>query len=195
MSGRLEKMKNILSIAVVLCVAALMMAPMALAGEKAADKKVDAVGVVKATKDQEGKVTDVKLMTAEGAFTVALEGKGADLAKMDGKSVEAIGTVTERNGAKVLNVQNFKEAYMGMVKAEKEGETVKGAKLATTLGDLTVAPEEKAKAMAKMDGKQVIAYGTLASKDDVKTLTVTSFKAVEKKETKKEEKKMEKEEK
>ncbi len=77
-----------------------------------AEKKAETVtvtGAVSVEKDDDDNVTAVTL-TADGtAYKVVLDGKGKKLADLDGKNVEAKGTVEDKDGAKWLTVSEYKE--------------------------------------------------------------------------------------
>jgi len=87
----------------------------ALAGEDEALTKV--AGKVKVTKDGD-KVTKIEIvaqtMDENGndvakAYVVAEGGKSADVAKLDGKQVEAKGKVEEKDGVATITVKEVKE--------------------------------------------------------------------------------------
>jgi len=99
-------------------VLSVMVALGAQAGEKrekkkpAGPRKARVTGVVKATKNDEGDITAVTITTAKGtAVPVSLEeGKGAEMGKeMDGKKVQAVGTVAKQGDQRVLTVLEYKE--------------------------------------------------------------------------------------
>ena len=75
-------------------------------------KKYRITGTVKATKNDDGDITAVTITTAKGTpYGVNLdEGKGSDLGKdMDGKKAIAIGTISKRDGKRIVTVASYKE--------------------------------------------------------------------------------------
>jgi hypothetical protein len=93
-----------------LVVAALvvtMAAPCLVQAEQA--KKVTLTGVVSVSRDDDEKVTSISLFVGETQYSVTLDKKGLELADLDGKKVEATGTLVEKDKVKILTVQTFKE--------------------------------------------------------------------------------------
>jgi hypothetical protein len=93
-----------------LVVAALvvtMAAPCLVQAEQA--KKVTLTGVVSVSRDDDEKVTSISLFVGETQYSVTLDKKGLELADLDGKKVEATGTLVEKDKVKTLTVQTFKE--------------------------------------------------------------------------------------
>jgi hypothetical protein len=77
--------------------------------EKAVLEAVIVVGTVAVAKDTKGEVTGVTLKGDDGTeYQVALNTEGKALVKEDGKKVEATGTISEKNGKKMLHVKSFK---------------------------------------------------------------------------------------
>jgi hypothetical protein len=76
-------------------------------------KEVTVKGKVEATKDAAGTVTDVKIKSMMKTYEVTLDPKGMELAQMDGKHIEATGTVTKQGKEHWLTVTNFQEKEKG----------------------------------------------------------------------------------
>jgi len=112
-------MKRTVVTGLALWVAALGL--MLVAGADAAEKrekkpavprKTRIVGMVKATKNDDGAITAVTLTTSKGTeVAVDLEeGKGKDMGKeLDGKKALATGTVKKQDGKRILTVLEYKE--------------------------------------------------------------------------------------
>lgn len=97
---------------VVLVAAALGLftASAVLAEEAPAEpQKVTVVGTVSVTKDDAGAVTAVTVTAQDAAYSVTLDENGKKLAELDGKEVEVMGVVTEKDGVKWITVESFKE--------------------------------------------------------------------------------------
>ena len=78
----------------------------------AGPRKTRIVGMVKATKDDDGKITAVTLTTSKGTeIAVNLEeGKGKEMgAELDGKKALATGTVKKQDDKRILTVLEYKE--------------------------------------------------------------------------------------
>jgi type II secretory pathway component PulC len=74
-----------------------------------ANKIVKLKGIVSVTKDANNVVTSVKLTTStKVVYNVTLDKKGEELAGHNGKEVEADCVITEKNGQKWAQVQEFK---------------------------------------------------------------------------------------
>ena len=96
----------------------LMLVAGADAGEKrerkkpAGPRKTRVVGIVKATKDDDGNITAVTLTTSKGTeIAVDLEeGKGKDMgAELDGKKALATGTIKKEGDKRTMTVLDYKE--------------------------------------------------------------------------------------
>jgi hypothetical protein len=84
-----------------------MAAPCLVQAEQA--KKVTLTGVVSVSRDDDEKVTSISLFVGEVEYRVTLDKKGLELADLDGKKVEATGTLVEKDKVKTLTVLTFKE--------------------------------------------------------------------------------------
>ncbi len=71
-------------------------------------------GTVSVTKEADV-IKSIQLTTDAGAYSVELDENGLALEEMDGKKVEVEGTVSEKDGQKVLKVLTF-EAIEGDTK-------------------------------------------------------------------------------
>jgi hypothetical protein len=84
--------------------------PMKPAMAKAAAEKMTVTGTITETKNAKGKIVAYNLMTEQGEkYVLSSRGKGKHLRKMLGKKVEAIGTVRETKGKKIMHVTSYKE--------------------------------------------------------------------------------------
>ena len=79
-------------------------APAAAAAKSAL---VAVTGVVKVTKEAD-KVTKIEITHADTVYEVTMDAEGNKLAKEDGKSIAAKGTLAEKDGMKDLTVKSFK---------------------------------------------------------------------------------------
>jgi len=79
-------------------------------------------GKVEAIKNASGNITLVKLATAQGTYEIVLDNKGQELGqKMDGRSVDVVGTVRAQKGATGLQqfvVKDFEERQETIPKPE-----------------------------------------------------------------------------
>lgn len=92
-------------VALVVVAAMLMACDTALAAEKS----VTLIGTVSVEKDDDDKVTAVTLTVGETDYSVTLCKVGLKLAALDGKKVEVVAVVTEKDDVKWLKVSTFKE--------------------------------------------------------------------------------------
>ncbi len=102
-------MKNMMVMAMVIGMMVLGgFAAVADEAAQAADKatEVFVVGTVSVVADEAGAVTAVTITAENGVYAVAGD-KAAELAKMAGKKVKTIGTVTEKDGAKSVAVRDY----------------------------------------------------------------------------------------
>ena len=98
-----------LAVMVGVAVAALCMV-MAFGGLALAEDAVKVTGKVSVAKDDDGNITAVKITAGETVNKVVLDDNGKKLgAEMDGKKVEATGTFSGEDDAKVFKVESFKE--------------------------------------------------------------------------------------
>ncbi|MFC1672190.1 hypothetical protein ACFL01_03540 [Planctomycetota bacterium] len=95
----------------VIAITAALILATALADLCLAEKKTETItGTVTVVKDEDNNITDVTLSTDDAVYTIALDAKGKKLGEaMDGKKVEAKGTVEETDDGKVLTVTEYKE--------------------------------------------------------------------------------------
>jgi hypothetical protein len=80
-----------------------------------ADKPVMLKGKVEVMKEA-GKVTGIAIMTAEGKVAVTMDAKGKELEKHAGKTVEAMGVVSEKDGVKTITIESVKPEMPKMPK-------------------------------------------------------------------------------
>ena len=75
----------------------------------AVDKQVTVIGKVADTKNEEGTITAVNIVTRVSVtYCVKLDDKGIELGqKMSGKTVKAVGVLTVKDGVKWLTVESY----------------------------------------------------------------------------------------
>jgi len=70
---------------------------------------VKATGALSVTKDENGKVTGVEFAGDEGTYNVLIGKSGAKFAKLDGKTVDIVGMLTEKDGETLLRIGKCRE--------------------------------------------------------------------------------------
>ena len=95
----------------------VLVACLVVNAEEAKKRVVTVTGAVSVDRDDDDKVTSVKITADDGVYNVVLNAAGKKLADMDGKTVEAKGRVRTKDEETWLRVSAFKE-----VKAEEEAD-------------------------------------------------------------------------
>ncbi|MBN1515780.1 hypothetical protein JXA32_04345 [Candidatus Sumerlaeota bacterium] len=93
------------SLALIAIVMLMASATISRAQDDAEPTTVTLTGVISVAMDEEGAVTGVTLKTDTETYSVVQDDEGKKLAELDGKKVEAKGTVEEKN----LTVVSFTE--------------------------------------------------------------------------------------
>ena len=97
----------------VVAMLALLLVPAVLANEEAAAAAVTVSGTVAVTKGDDGAIKSIMLSEDKehgAVYSVTMDDNGKKLADHDKKMVKAMGTVTEKDGAKMLTVTSVEEA-------------------------------------------------------------------------------------
>jgi hypothetical protein len=81
----------------------------AVGAESMEPKEKTVKGKVEVMKDASGTVTGVEIKTWDMKYHVTLDAKGMELAAMEGKHVEATGTVEKKDHEHWLTVMSFQE--------------------------------------------------------------------------------------
>ena len=102
-------MKHGLVIVGLVAVAVMLMASGTVSAAEEAKKPVTLIGTVSVEKDDDDKVTAVTLTVDDTDYSVTLCKVGLKLAALDGKKVEVVAVVTEKDDVKWLKVSTFKE--------------------------------------------------------------------------------------
>ncbi len=96
----------------VVAMLALLLAPAVLANEEAAAAAVTISGTVAVTKGEDGAVKSVMISEDKehgATYTVTMDDECKKVAAMDKKMVKAMGTVSEKDGVKMLTCTSCEE--------------------------------------------------------------------------------------